>query len=146
MIQNPSLVTRIAIGKVIGLAFGVAGVLLLLQFWPDADWMILWGVLLWYPTLGAIIGVFGVFTSHPVLKLPLPWWLRAPLSGGWMNLVLTLFAYDMFAIITADVFGSDSPLTSPFWFVLEGALIGLVIGYLATKFGGEGRDTVTALE
>ena len=33
-------------------------------------------------------------------------------------------------------------LTSPFWFALEGALIGLLIGYLATRYGGEGPETV----
>jgi hypothetical protein len=35
--------------------------------------------LLWYTTLGAII---GVFTWHPVLKLPLPWWIRAQALGA----------------------------------------------------------------
>jgi uncharacterized membrane-anchored protein YhcB (DUF1043 family) len=32
--------------------------------------------------------------------------------------------------------------TSPFWFVAEGAVIGLVIGYVATRFGGEGKEIV----
>jgi hypothetical protein len=30
---------------------------------------------------------------------------------------------------------------NPFWFAAEGALVGLVIGYLATWFGGEGPET-----
>jgi hypothetical protein len=33
-------------------------------------------------------------------------------------------------------------LTSPFWFVLEGAIVGLIMGYFATRFGGEGEETV----
>jgi hypothetical protein len=42
---------------------------------------------------GAIIGVFGVITYHPLLRLSMPWWFRAPLTGAWMNFVLTFFAY-----------------------------------------------------
>jgi hypothetical protein len=29
-----------------------------------------------------------------------------------------------------SMFGESGILTSPFWFVLEGALVGLLIGYL----------------
>jgi hypothetical protein len=89
MFEKPSLMTRIAVGKGVGFAVGLAGFLLLPLFAPEAGWLIRWGVLLWYTTLGAIIGVFGVFTWHPILKLPMPWWFRAPLLGAWMNFVLT---------------------------------------------------------
>ena len=78
MFENQSLTTRIAIGKGIGFLFGLAGFLLLPLFLPDAGWLLRWGILLWYTTVGAIIGVFGVYTRHPILKLPLPWWIRAP--------------------------------------------------------------------
>ncbi len=87
MLEKPSLVTRIAVGKGVGFAVGLAGFLLLPVLVPEAGWLIRWGVLLWYTTLGAIIGVFGVLTTHPVLKLPLPWWVRAPFLGAWMNFV-----------------------------------------------------------
>jgi hypothetical protein len=39
-------------------------------------------------------------------------------------------------------FGLAGFLQSPFWFVAECALVGLVIGYCATRFGGEGAATV----
>jgi hypothetical protein len=91
---KPSLVTRIAIGKGIGFLVGLIGFVFLPFFLPEAGWLIRWGILLWYTTLGAIIGVFGVFTWHPVLKLPMPWWIRAPVIGAWMNFVLTFFACD----------------------------------------------------
>ncbi len=142
MFKNPSLVTRVVIGKVTGLFFGLIGFVTLPWFWPEADWLIRLGVLLWYITMGAIIGVFGVFTWHPVFRLPLPWWFRAPLLGAWMNLVLTLFAFDSFQEIMFAMFGKDGILTSPFWFVAEGAVIGFIIGYLATWLGGEGAATV----
>jgi hypothetical protein len=142
MFTNPSLVTRIAIGKAIGFLFGFIGFVFLPYFLPDASWLLRWGILLWYTTVGAIIGVFGVFTYHPILKLPLPWWFRAPLLGAWMNFVLTFFAYKAMQDMMFSVFGENGLLSSPFWFVLEGAIIGLIIGYLATRFGGEGKETV----
>ncbi len=141
MFANPSLVTRIAIGKGLGFLFGLAGFISLPYFLPDAGWMIRWGILLWYTTLGAIIGMAGVFTRHPVLKLPLPWWFRAPMLGAWMNFVLTFFAYDVMSAMMIEVFGAGGLLSSPFWFTAEGALIGLIIGYAATRFGGEGKET-----
>jgi hypothetical protein len=142
MFGNPSLITRIAIGKAVGFVVGLLGLIFLPFFWPDATWMIRWGVLFWYTTLGALIGVFGVFTYHPILKLPMPWWFRSSFLGAWMNFVLTLFAYDTLLAIMQSMFGESGILTSPFWFVLEGALVGLLMGYLATRFGGEGKETV----
>ncbi len=142
MFEKPSLIARIAIGKGVGFAVGLVGFLSLPYFAPEAGWLIRWGVLLWYTTLGAIIGVFGVVTWHPVLKLPMPWWVSAPFLGAWMNFVLTFFAYDTMKDMLVAMFGADGVLTSPFWFAAEGAAVGLVIGYAATRFGGEGTETV----
>lgn len=142
MSQNPSLVTRIAIGKMVGFLFGLMGFMSLPYFVPEAGLMLRWGMLLWYTTLGAIVGVFGVITFHPVLKLPMPWWFRAPFLGAWMNFVLTLLIFDQLQAMMVAIFGAGGLLSSPFWFVVEGALIALLIGYLATRFGGEGAETV----
>jgi hypothetical protein len=142
MFDKPSLTTRIAIGKGIGFLFGLAGFILLPFFLADADWLIRWGVLLWYTTLGAIIGVFGVYTRHPILKLPMPWWFRAPLVGAWMNFVLTFFAHDTMKAMMLAMFGEQGVMTSPLWFTAEGAIVGFIIGYFATRFGGEGKEAV----
>ncbi len=143
MFSNPSLITRVAIGKLIGLACGVAAFIFVPCFLPDAGGLLRWGLLLWYITFGAIIGVMGVFTSNPVINLPLPWWFRGSLLGAWLNFVLVFFAYDQMHLMMLSLFGQDGVLTSPFWFVLEGAIIGFVMDYLATRFGGEGPDTTT---
>jgi hypothetical protein len=142
MFANPSLTTRIAIGKAIGFVFGLAGFIFLPFFYPEAGWLLRWGILLWYTTVGAIIGVFGVYTRHPILNLPMPWWFRAPLLGAWMNFVLTFFAYDTMSDVMTGMFGEQGLLTSPFWFTAEGAVVGIVIGYVATRFGGEGREAL----
>jgi len=142
VLGKPSLITRIAIGKGIGFLVGFAGFVFLPFAVPDAGSLIRWGILLWYTTLGAIIGVVGVFDWHPVLKLPLPWWVRAPFVGAWMNFVLAFFAYDTMEQIMVSMFGPDGIMTSPFWFTAEGAVGGLVIGFFATRYGGEGKQTL----
>jgi len=142
MFANPSLTTRIIIGKTIGLVIGLTGFVLLPFFYPEAGWLLRWGVLLWYTTIGAIIGVFGVYTRHPILNLPMPWWFRAPILGAWMNFVLTFFAYDTMREVMVGMFGDQGVMTSPFWFTAEGAVVGLVIGYVATRFGGEGKEAL----
>lgn len=143
MLGKPSLITRVAVGKLVGLIFGIIGFAFCEFFLPETDWMLRWGILLWYTTLGAIIGVFGVFNWHPVLRLPFPWWVRAPILGAWMNFVLTFFSYDLMQAVLVEMFNQGTILTSPFWFSLEGAIVGLIIGYFATRFGGEGTETVT---
>ena len=142
MFGNPSLITRIAIGKGIGFLFGLAGFIFLPHFLPEIGWLTRWGILFWYTTVGAIIGVFGVFTYHPVFHLPFPWWFRAPVIGAWMNFVLVFFAYEVMGEMIVSVFGEDGVIRSPFWFTAEGAFVGLVIGYFATRFGGEGKEIV----
>ena len=143
MFGNPSLNTRIAVGKTVGAAFGIAGFICMTAYPVGEDSLLRWGILLWYTTLGAIIGVFGVYTWHPILRVPTPWWFLAPLLGAWMNFVLTFFTNGTLAVATVAMFGSDGILSSPFWFAVEGAVIGLVIGFVATRFGGEGAVTVT---
>lgn len=141
MFGKPSLMTRIAVGKMIGFVIGLAGFLMVPYILPGADPLLRWGFLLWYTTLGAIVAIFGVFTFHPVLNLPMPWWVRGPSLGAWMNFVLTLLMHDTLAEFSLALFGPDHLFTSPFWFVAEGALVGLVIAYAATALGGEGPET-----
>ncbi len=68
--------------------------------------------------------------------------IRAPLLGALMNFVLTFFAYDTMKDMLVAMFGAEGVLTSPFWLTLEGAIVGLLIGYLAIRFGGAGAETV----
>lgn len=138
---NPSLVTRVAIGKITGFFIGLIGFICLPYFMPEVSLLFRWGILLWYLTLGAIIGAFGVFTYHPILKISLPWFFRAPVLGAWMNFVLVLLSYQAMQDLMLGVFGESGMFASPFWLVLEGAIVGLIIGYLATRFAGEGEET-----
>jgi hypothetical protein len=140
MLATPSLMTRIAVGKTVGFVFGFLGFLVLPYLMPDVGWLLRIGVLFWYTTLGAIIGVFGVFNWHPILRIPMPWWLLAPAVGAWMNLLLALIAFDTLERVMLAMFGPDGVLRSPFWICAEGAIVGFIIGYFATRFGGEGPE------
>ena len=140
---KPSLLTRIAVGKGIGLIFGLLGFFLTPVLYPDIGLFTRIGILLWYPTMGAMIGMFGVMNWHPLIHLPLPWWFRATVIGAWMNLVLVFFAHAEVSAVMASAIGTEA---SPFWLVAEGGLVGALIGYLATKAGGEGPDTVEVFE
>ncbi|MEN8722970.1 MAG: hypothetical protein ABF335_08785 [Alphaproteobacteria bacterium] len=142
MFNNPSLMTRIAVGKSIGFLIGLLGFIAAPYFMPDVDPMLRWGLLFWYTTVGAVIGLFGVFTYHPLLQFPLPWWFRSALMGGWMNFVLVFFAHEKITAMLVAVLGEGSAFTSPFMIVPEGVVIGLLIGFCATKIGGEGKATV----
>lgn len=146
LIHNPSIITRVVVGKTIGLALGVTA---LLFFWVagiDVPVRVQIAALFWYVFVGAFIGFFGVITRSPlVIKVPLPWWVRGSILGGDMNLILVLFAYGELVPIMMQI----CPDVAGFWTllllaVLEGILVGLLIDYFATRLGGEGSATVTA--
>jgi len=142
MFETNSLATRIAIGKAMGLIIGLAAFMFIPYFLPEASVTLKWGVLLWYITFGAIIGVFGVYTKVPMINCTIPWWIRGAYIGAWLNFIISLIAYDALAQLLLSVFGENGLLVSPFWVVLEGAVFGFVIDYLATRIGGEGAGIV----
>ena len=142
MISENKLLMRIGIGKGLGLLVGAIGFVSLPMFMTDVSMMLKLGVLFWYITFGAIVGVFGVFSYHPVLKIPFPWWIRGAVLGAWLNFVITLFAYEQFGLIVAAMLGEYTVYLSPFWMVVEGAIIGLIFDYCLTRWFGEGHTLV----
>ena len=146
MFTKPSLLTRIIVGKSVGFLIGLIPFFVVPALLPESTLVLRIGLVLWYTTMGAIIAVFGVVTWHPVLRLPMPWWLRAPLVGGWLNFVLMLFAHEQMRLVLQAAFGPGGTLQSPFWFVLIGCVAGLLIGFLATSLGGEGQETAAVMD
>lgn len=131
------LIYRVGAGKALGLAVGLIGFFGLPQLLADPSMSLRVGVLLWYPTMGAFIGLFGIFSKHPILNFSMSWWFRGALIGAWMNFVLTLIAYQQICTLMAAVFGEYSQFTSPYWMVLEGALIGMLMDFILSKLFGE---------
>lgn len=137
-----SLVGRIAVGKLIGLIVGGLAFFMIPSFFPEADLWLRWGIWMWYITLGALIGIFGVMDYHPVLKFSMPFWFRGVILGAWMNFVLVLLLYPQLVVMLQDFTFGGVAFANPFWFVVEGAILGLIMDGLATKYGGEGAGIV----
>ena len=136
--NQQQLIYRIGAGKGLGLVIGILGYISLPYFVDQPCLLTRIGVLLWYPTVGAFIGVFGVFAKHPILNLPMHWYFRGALIGGWMNLLLVLFAYDQFVQLTDSWNHAYGLYISPYWLILEGVIIGMAMDYLLTRWFGEG--------
>lgn len=132
---TPSFVKRLGLAKLFGFIVGMLAFIFISLLWPDETLMFRIGFLFWYLTLGAVIGLFGVLDFHPALKLRMPFWVRGPWVGAWFNFVLVFLLHDKLLQPFA-LFGIS---LNPFWLVLEGAVVGLLIDWLATKFGGEGK-------
>lgn len=146
MTSKPSIINRIAIGKSIGFLLSLIGIIIIRLIGVKIPLSIEVGFILWYITFGAIIGIFGIFTWHPILKIKLPWWIRSSIIGAWLNFVLLLITYDtinnIIILNMVAFFGDATIKLSPFWFVAEGAIVALIMDYFATKFGKEGKKTL----
>lgn len=138
MTSKQALIYRVGLGNAIGWLIGLIAFVAMPYLLTDISLLFRCGVFVWYPTVGVVVGVFGVFKHHPILNFPMPWWLRGALVGGWMNFVLILFNYDSISIIVAALMGEYSAYASPFLMVVEGALFGAMIDYFVTRSFGDG--------
>lgn len=140
MFELPSLSTRIAIGKMVGLLIGLCSFVMMPLVDPETGEQARWGILLWYPTMGAMIALSEQFEAEGGFFMPINWWLRGLMIGGWLNLLVALIAGDLVGGILAGIFGSASPLASPYWFAAMGAFAGLAIAYVIRIICGEARS------
>ncbi|MGF1554158.1 MAG: hypothetical protein ACFBWO_16900 [Paracoccaceae bacterium] len=137
--EGPTFLTRLAVAKMVGLVIGLIGFLLIPVITPDAPAPARWGVLLWYPTMGAVIAMLEVLDDTRSLPWHLPWWLRGALVGAWFNFLCVMVGDDFMGSFVTNMLGADSFLSTAYLFVPEGAAAGTVIAYLVMRFGGEGR-------
>ncbi len=135
MLQGSAAITCVALGTMIGVLIGLGGFVLVPVLVDGADPWLRWGILFWYPTMGAAIGAL-VRSEEPAR---MPRWATGAIVGAWANFVLTFFAHAQMHRFLETVLGVDSAFTSPFWFVLEGAVVGALIGLAVDRFGAEGE-------
>ncbi|MFA5917854.1 MAG: hypothetical protein WC850_06500 [Candidatus Gracilibacteria bacterium] len=128
---------RVGLGKGIGLIFGGFAFFIIPMILNNTSLFLRFGVWLWYITLGALIGIFGVMDNYPYLKLKIPFWFRGIMLGGWMNFVISLIAYNE---LKTMMVGTAVDGYSPFCIVIGGMIFGLLTDYIATKYIGEGKD------
>ena len=135
---NTYYLKRIGCAKMVGLIVGLIAFFMIPSLWPGESMWLRVGILLWYTTFGAVIGVFGIFDQHPLLKFRMTFWVRGLVFGAWMNLVITILMHDKLSLLMQQLDGVLGSFQSPFWFVLEGAVLGVVIDGIATKYAGDG--------
>lgn len=130
-----SITNRVIIGKTIGFLIGALVLSLSLYLGYTENIQFLVGLWLFYILMGAFTGLFGIYTEHPVLKFKLPFYIRGPLIGIIMHLMLVLLAYEELSLMIANM----NCNISPFWALIDGAILGLIMGYIETKYAGEGK-------
>ena len=64
--------------------------------------------------------------------------------GAWMNFVLAFFCFPQLVTLYQDLWPSLPAWTALLLLALEGAVVGAMIGAIATRIGGDGPETVTA--
>ena len=132
--QNLSpLIASITAAKLVAFAVGVVVFLVLPSLVSELNRVHRWALLFWYPTLAGVAVASNVADFSKLKLLRPPWWLRTPLIGGWLNLMVVLFASDIMRNYSLVVLSSSGKLTSPFWFVLDGAIIAIISGFIAVK-------------
>ncbi len=130
---------RLSIAKWIGFLFWLSG-FIFLPIFGEVDMMFRVAILLWYTTLWWLIWVFGYMDKHPIFSnWNLPWYFRWTFLWAWMNFVLALFWYNNLVSLMQ---WTCLEWWSPFWIILEWAIIWMIIDYFATKFGGEWKELI----
>lgn len=138
LFRTHSLTGRVFVGEMAGFVFGLIFMFLMPAFGVDMFSMYSWGVLLMLVVMGAMIGFIGIFERHPVLGMPLPWWVRGPAVGAMFMLILVLLNFDAVYTMMLSPIVSWMGFESPFWIMLDGVVIGGIIGLICTKLSGEG--------
>jgi hypothetical protein len=131
VISESAFIKRIVIGKSLGFAVGLLGFFLMPVFVEQMPMMPRLGLLCWYTTFGCVVAMVGCLQRHPLLGFSMPWWFTGSVVGAWLNLVLALMFYETLEATMVGMFGEDGFLRSPFWVVLEGVIVGVVIAFAA---------------
>ena len=131
--QMPPIIAGITLAKAVAFLVGIIVFLLLPEFVPDIDPISRWALLFWYPTIAGVAAASNVVDSIDIKFIRWQWWQRSVLIGAWLNLIVTLFASDTMQDYSMLVHLSFGMLNSQFWFVGDGAIIGLIAGFTANR-------------
>ena len=130
--QMPPIIAGITLAKAIAFLAGIIVFLLLPVFVPDIDPIAHWALLFWYPTIAGVAAASNIADFSDIKFMRWKWWQRSMLIGAWLNLIVTLFASDTMQDYSMLVHLSFGMLSSQFWFVGDGAIIGLIAGFTST--------------
>jgi hypothetical protein len=144
MFNKHSITGRVFVGELTGLGIGLLALfaLPLLSVGTTIEFNL--GFLLLMVTMGAMIGFIGMFTRHPLFPMmAMSWWLRGTSVGILFFLILVLLAKDQLTPLMSLDIVAWTGMTSPYWVIVDGAFLGGLIGYIATKICGEGNLPIT---
>ena len=131
--QMPPIIAGITLAKAVAFLAGIIVFLLLPKFVPEIDPIARWALLFWYPTIAGIAAASNIAELIDIKFMRWQWWQRSVLIGAWLNLIVTLFASDTMQDYSMLVHLSFGMLSSQFWFVADGAIVGLIAGFASTR-------------
>ena len=113
MDMNTYIIKRVGTAKMVGFLIGLIAFLMIPSIWPSESMWLRVGILLWYGTFGAFIGIIGLFNEHPMFKFRMPFWFRGPVFGAWLNLVLAFLMHDKLAVLIPQLGGTLGGIEKP---------------------------------
>ncbi len=138
MFKIHSVTGRMFIGVIIGAVVGVLTIAFLPMFGFPLFSMFGLGTLITFVMMGLTLGLVGMFDRHPIFGFKMTWWKRGAVAGFIFTLMYLLLSYDSMNVIMQSNLVSWTGLSSPFWALIDGTIIGLIMGWAETKFAGEG--------
>ena len=134
---NKPLIKRLLISMILGIGFGLLCAYLASTKDPsiwDTSSPVFWSIVYNRFLIGVVIGIAGFMTKHPMFNFKIPAWLRGAKIGA---IVSVAMAIDTLMIPDTP----SSELWKLFWMtILAGAIYGLIIDVVASKFGGQGKE------
>jgi len=140
MFTKQSVAGRVVIGMTIGFIVGIMFILLLPTVGFDLWDMIGMGALIMFVLMGAMIAFVGQFDRHPLFDFKMKWWMIGSAFGALFMLMFILLTYTEVETMMQSSLISWTGLTSPFWALIDGVIIGLIMSFAETKIAGKGAQ------
>jgi len=140
MFKIQSVTGRMFIGVMTGLIIGALVITLSPIFGFPLFSMFGFGTLITFVLMGITLGLMGMFDHHPIFGFKMQWWIRGAVAGFLFTLMYILLSHDSLEVVMQSNVVSWTGLSSPFWALIDGVTIGLFMGYMETKFAGQGSS------
>jgi predicted membrane chloride channel (bestrophin family) len=98
------------------------------------------GALIMFMLMGAMIAFVGQFDRHPLFDFKMKWWMIGSVLGAVFMLMFILLTYSEVETMMQSSLISWTGLTSPFWALIDGVIIGLIMSFAEIKIAGKGAQ------
>ncbi len=135
-----SIMGRQMVGKTLGFVIGVIVMLMQPLFNLPIFSMYSFGMVLMFTLMGLTIAFAGTLDRVPVMRVKANWWVYGPFLGAVYMLMFVLLTYSTTALFLKSAILSWAGLSSPFWCLIDGAIIGAIIAFVTKRLAGEGSS------